>query len=88
MYNIVSHGLFYKYTEHRKSPKIATGQKTVEKLSKLLQIDSFGDKNAVNSSNFNATILKFYDKFAHKFSHVFIFGNIFLRVAVSLQCRL
>ena len=37
----------------------------------------FGQKNRVNSSNFNATILKFSEKFDHPFSHVFIFGNIF-----------
>ena len=27
--------------------------------------------------NFNATILKFSEKFDHPFSHVFIFGNMF-----------
>ena len=39
---------------------------------------SFGDKNRVNSSNFNAMILKFSEKFDHPFWHVFIFGNISL----------
>ena len=29
------------------------------------------------SSNFNATILKFSEKFDHPFFHVFIFGNMF-----------
>ena len=33
--------------------------------------------NRVNSSNLNATILKFSEKFEHPFSHVFIFGNKF-----------
>ena len=32
--------------------------------------------NRVNSSNFNATILNFFEKFEHPFSHVFIFGNM------------
>ena len=31
----------------------------------------------VKSSNFNATILKFSEKFDHPFSHVFIFCNMF-----------
>ena len=51
--------------------------KTVQNLSKELLIDEFGDKNRVNSSNFNATILKFSEKFDHPFSHVLISGNIF-----------
>ena len=46
------------------------------------------DKNRVNSSNFNATILKFLEKFNHRFLHVFIIGYFFLRVTVSLLCRL
>ena len=33
--------------------------------------------NRVNSNNFNATILKFSEKFYYKFSHVFIFGTMF-----------
>ena len=33
--------------------------------------------NRVNSSNFNATILKFAEKFDHPFSHVFLLGNMF-----------
>ena len=33
--------------------------------------------NLVNSSNFNATILKFSEKFDDLFSHVFIFVNMF-----------
>ena len=32
--------------------------------------------NSVNSSNFNATILKFSEKFDHSFLHVFVFGNM------------
>ena len=35
-----------------------------------MYIKRFGDKNQVNSSNFNATILKFSEKFDHPFSHV------------------
>ena len=41
------------------------------------QIDRFGFKNRVNSSNFNATVFKFSEKFDHPFWHVFIFGNMF-----------
>ena len=41
------------------------------------ELIDFGDKNRVNSSNSNATILKFAEKFDHPFSHVFIFGNMF-----------
>ena len=33
--------------------------------------------NRVNSSNFNAVILKISVKFDHPFSHVFIFGDKF-----------
>ena len=32
-------------------------------------------------------ILKFFEKFDQSFSHVFIFGNMFLRVTVQLLCR-
>ena len=38
-----------------------------------LKIDRFGDMNRVNSSNFNAMILKF----SEKFYHLFLFGNMF-----------
>ena len=43
-----------------------------------IKVNWFSDKNRVNSSNFNATILKLSEKFDHSFSHVFIFGNVFL----------
>ena len=33
--------------------------------------------NRVNSSNFNATILKYSEKFHYPFLHGFIFGNLF-----------
>ena len=33
--------------------------------------------NQVNSINFNATILKFSEKFDHLYLQVFIFGNMF-----------
>ena len=45
--------------------------------AKLTQISCFGGAYLVNSSNFNATILKFPEKFEHPFLHVFIFGNMF-----------
>ena len=41
------------------------------------EIDRFGDTNLVNSSNFNAMVLKFSEEFDHPFSHIFIFGNTF-----------
>ena len=41
------------------------------------QVIDFGDKNLVNSSNFNDTIPKFSQKFNHRFSHVFRFVNMF-----------
>ena len=42
-------------------------------------IDRFGDKNRVNSGNFNAMIFILPEKFDHPFSQVFIFGNMFLQ---------
>ena len=50
---------------------------SAEAVSIYNKIDSFGDKNRVNRSNFNVTILKFFEKFDHPLSHVFIFVNIF-----------
>ena len=44
---------------------------------KYVKINRFGDKNRVNSSNFNPTILKFSEKLDHQFSRVFRFGNMF-----------
>ena len=44
--------------------------------------------NRVNSSNFKAKTVKFSEKFDNTFSHVFIFGNTFLRVTASLLFRL
>ena len=48
----------------------------------------FGDKNWVNSNNFNVSIFKFPEKFDHLFSHVFLLGNMFSEshgsVAVSV----
>ena len=69
-----SHRLLYKWIMHGKSPFITPDH---QHSTKLKQIDIFGDNNRVNSSNFNATILKFSEKFDHPFSHVFIFGNLF-----------
>ena len=37
----------------------------------------FGNSDRINSINFNATTLKFAEKFDHPFSHFFIFGSIF-----------
>ena len=58
---------------------MSTSQRTpnTDKIKVNNSIDRYGDKNRVNSSNFNATILKFSVKFDHPFSHVFIFGNMF-----------
>ena len=50
---------------------------TVQNESKLIDLVNFSDKNRVYSSNFNATILKFSEKFYHQFSHFLIFVNIF-----------
>ena len=54
---------------------------------KLKKIYRFGHANSVNSSNFNATTVIFAEKFNHPFSHVFIFGKIFCKVAVSIHKR-
>ena len=40
-------------------------------------MDRFGDKNRDNSNNFDATILKFSNKFDQPILYVFIFGNMF-----------
>ena len=56
-----------------KSPSIITDPNTAQNESP----DTFGNKNRVNSINFNATALKFSEKFDHPFSHVFIFSNMF-----------
>ena len=49
--------------------------------TKFEWIDRFGDVNWVSSSNFFATTLRFFEKFDHPFSHVFIYacGNKFSR---------
>ena len=44
---------------------------------KYYKMDGVGDKNRVNSTNFNVTILKFSEKFYHPFLHVFIFSSMF-----------
>ena len=44
--------------------------------TKLKPIDRFGEVNGVNSSNFNATTIRFSEKFDHPFSHIFIFSNM------------
>ena len=40
-------------------------------------MDLFFYANRNSSSNFNATVLKFSEKFDHPFLHVIIFGNMF-----------
>ena len=43
-----------------------------------MSVNGFGDANLVNSHSFNATTIKFTDKFEHQFSHMFVSGNILL----------
>ena len=59
------------------SVKMSTSQRTPTPLRKSSKFDRFGDANSVNSSNFNATTLRFAEKFEHPFSQVFLFGNMF-----------
>ena len=59
---------------HGKSLSITTDP---QHRKKIKSIDRFGDQNRVNSSNFNATILKFSEKFDNKFLHVFTLSNMF-----------
>ena len=47
------------------------------KLRQITLIDRFGDNNQVNSKHFNATILKFSEKYDHQYLYVFIFNNMF-----------
>ena len=49
---------------------------------------NFGDQNWLNSSNFNETIPKYSEKFDHPFRTFFYLVTCFLRVTVSLLCRL
>ena len=56
--------------------------------AKLKYIVKFGDKDWVNSSNFNDIVIKFSETFYHPLLHVFIFCNTFLRVTVLLLCWL
>ena len=44
---------------------------------KLIWWICWKESSSSNSSNFNATILKFSEQFIHPYSHVFIFGNMF-----------
>ena len=57
--------------------KIAFNHNGPQHSTQLKSIDRFGDKNRVNSNNFNATILKLSGKFDRPFFIVFMFGNIF-----------
>ena len=61
---------------HPQSPSI-TDSNTIHNWSKKLQIDRFDDENRVNWSNFDVTILKFFEKFDHPFLHVFIWYTMF-----------
>ena len=47
---------------------------TVQNYSKLIDLVM---QIELTLSNFNATILKFSEKYQHTFSHVFIFGSMF-----------
>ena len=61
---------------------------TVQNYCKLIDFANFVDRNLVNSSNFNAMILKFSEKFDyHRFSRVLNLVTCSLRVMVSLLCR-
>ena len=71
--------------------KIELNHNGLQQRKKITQIDRFGDENRVNSINFNATTLKFPEKFDHPF-----FSNkpsnflviYFVRVTVLLLFRL
>ena len=45
--------------------------------TKLRQIDRFGAKNQIKSSDFNGRILTFSRKYKNKFSLVWMFGDMF-----------
>ena len=47
------------------------------KINRIVRFGGFSDKNRVNSSNYYDTIFKYFEKFNHPFSHMFIFGNMF-----------
>ena len=68
--------------------KIALYHNGPQHRTKLKLIDRFGDKNRVISSNFNATILKFLRKFTIYFRICLYLVICFLRVTVSLLCRI
>ena len=51
--------------------------KEVKQVTKKVKNSKLINLVRVNSCNFNATILKFFEKLDHPFSHVFIFGNMF-----------
>ena len=60
-----------------KDVNITTNPQHRAKLKQITEkLIDFRDKNRVSSIIFNCTILKFFEKFGHPFSHVFIFGNM------------
>ena len=59
------------------SLKMSTSQRNGPHTPQLKFISLFGDANRVSWSNFNATILKFSEKFDHPLSYVFTFGSMF-----------
>ena len=69
--------LLYKWTMHGKSPSITTDPNTVQNYSKNCKVINLIRIELINSGTFNATILKFSEKFNHKFLPGFIFGNMF-----------
>ena len=56
-------------TMHRKSLSTTTVPKTVQNESKLIEL--------VKGIKLTRAILKFYEKFIHPFSYLFIFSNMF-----------
>ena len=68
--------------------KIALYHNGPKHRSILKKINWFSDNNRANSSNFNATILKFSRKSKINFRMILYLVICFLRVKVSLLCRL
>ena len=79
-----SHRLLYKWIMHGKSHFITPDH---QHSTKLKQIDIFGDNNRVNSSNFNATILKLSENSTIYFCMCLYLVTCSLGVTVSLLCR-
>ena len=66
------------------SLKMSTSQ-WAQQPKKLKYFDKFGVANGFNSNNSIATTLRFFERFDHTFSYVFLYlVTCFLRVAVLL----